>query len=98
MIPGQLTLAIKEPGASGKAKPFGAVGVELFALADVAHTSDPDDASYIGTVTKSPSRVALDPTNAGKKLSVFARYVTRSGPGGTAQAGPFSAALQTISV
>lgn len=98
MVPGLLTLAIKETGAVGKAKPFGATGVELFALTGDAHTALPADCSYVATVTKSPARFQMDPGDAGKKLTIFARYVTASGPGGQAQTGPWSLPLQTISV
>ena len=98
MIPGQLTLAIKDPGAAGKAKPFGSVGVEVWTANGAVAATLPSECALEGIYTKSPSRIAMAPGDAGKFLTVFARYVTRSGPGGTSQPGPWSVALQTVSV
>jgi len=96
LIPNQGTFASKEVGATGKAKPFGSTGMQLAAAIGVAHTSDPADATIGTIVTKSPFRVAFAAPDAGLKLSLFARYCTRSGPGGEIQYGPWSAPLQTI--
>lgn len=94
--PGVLKLTSKVVGGVGKAKPFGSVGMEVFASIGTDHTSNPNDATYLETVTKSPFRLLFAGSQSGSKISLFARYVTRSGPGGVAQKGPWSTALQTI--
>ena len=98
LIPGQGTFTYKTVGAVGKSKPFGAIGVEVRTATGVAHTVDPDAATYRNDYTKSPFRLTFDSADAGSKLTVFARFKTRSGPGGEAQVGPWSAPLQTIVV
>lgn len=98
LTPGVAELNYKESGAVGKSKPFGVVGVEIRAAVGVAHTVDPEAATYVGDYTKSPFRLAFGSEAAGSKLTVFARFKTRSGPAGKAQVGPWSAPLQTIVV
>jgi hypothetical protein len=95
-ISGVQTLNFKQPGAVGKAKPYGVVGVQLFASIGTVFATDPDQAVYIGVATKSPSTQTFAPTDIGKKVTWFARWVTRSGPGGIAQPGPWSDALNLI--
>jgi hypothetical protein len=93
-IPLQQTLTYKEPGASGKSKPFGVVGVEVFRAIGVTPAVDPAQAVYSGVVTKSPFRQAFVQDDQGKFVVYWLRWVTRSGPDGTTQAGPWSAPLQ----
>jgi hypothetical protein len=95
-ISGVQTLNFKAPGAVGKAKPYGVVGVQLFASVGTVFATDPDQAVYIGVATKSPSVQTFAPADIGKKVTWFARWVTRSGPGGIAQTGPWSDALNLI--
>lgn len=95
-IPGLLTLSYKTPGAEGKAKPEGAIGVEVRrAVGDVAAV-DPAQASAWNDATKSPFQMAVEPDAVGKTLTIFARYKTRSGPGGIAQKGPWSVGLVVV--
>ena len=91
-IPTVATMTYKEDGAVGKSKPFGVVGVEVFAAVGDTFTSDPTDASYRETVTKSPYTLTFTQAERGKAASVFTRWITRSGPSGKAQVGPFSTA------
>lgn len=77
----------------GKAKPVGAIGVEIHRAVGTVAAVDPDQARYIGTVTKSPFRQTFVAGEVGKQATYFARYVTRSGPGGVASVGPWSAPL-----
>ena len=86
----------KAAGASNKAKPFGVIGVEIAIAIGVAHTVDPNAATYVKTVTKSPFNLSFSSSDQGKNLTVFGRFVTRGGPGGEAQSGPWSAPLQTF--
>lgn len=98
MTPGLGKLFYKTVGAVGKAKPFGVVGVEVFAFIGDTHTTNPADASFVAHYTKSPFRMTFSALDAGKRVSIFARFVTRSGPAGVSQTGPWSAPLQTVIV
>lgn len=80
---------------SGKNKPYGAIGVELVATVGTSDTSDPDSAAVITQVTKSPFALTWAAGDVGKVLSLWGRFVTRSGPGGQVQKGPWSARLTT---
>lgn len=73
-----------------KAKPYGVVGVQLFASFGTVPATDPAQLEMVGQFGKSP---IFMPTagNAGKVCTYATRYVTRSGPQGQAQTGPFSA-------
>lgn len=95
-ITGQQTLSFSEPGAVGKAKPYGVVGVQLFASVGTTFATDPAQCSYVAQVTKSPTVQSFDAADAGKKVTWFARWVTKSGPGGQAQVGPWSDALNLV--
>lgn len=95
-ITGQMTLGYKTPGAAGKYKPPGVVGVEVFRAVGTVAAVDPAQASYSGVVTKSPFRQTFDAGDRGKIATIFCRYVTRSGPGGAAQAGPWSDPLPLV--
>lgn len=92
-IPGVVTIAAKVPGSTGKAKPTGAIGLEVVRSAGTVAAVDPAQCSFLGTFTKSPLRVDVAPSEVGKTITVFARYTTRSGPAGVAQSGPWSAPL-----
>ena len=92
----QQVLAYKDPSAVGKAKPFGSIGVQLFSAAGTSFATDPEQCSYQGTFTKSPITVDFDASNQGKKVTHFVRFVTRSGPAGKQQVGPWSDALNLV--
>lgn len=79
---------------TGKAKPEGAIGVQIFASIGETPSEDPTQASFVGVYTKSPFSVPQISGNVGLKSNYFARYVTRSGPAGVAQVGPWSSMLQ----
>lgn len=79
-----------------KAKPYGCVGVQLWASYGTVPATDPDQLSLIGQFGKSP--IFLDTAgHAGKVCTYATRYVTRSGLKGLANVGPFSA-LQSFFV
>lgn len=82
---------------TGKKKPFGAIGVELYRSVGTVPATDPAQASYYGQFTKSPLRSEFEAGQVGKICTYFARWITRSGPGGKAQTGPWSAPL-TVAV
>lgn len=94
--PGLTRLAFKATGAAGKAKPFGAIGVEIYRSVGTVPAVDPAQATFVGTYTKTPFAQVFMAGDAGKTATFFARFVTRSGPAGVAQAGPWSAPLALI--
>jgi len=77
----------------GKAKPFGAIGLELWRSVGVDAAVDPSQCDYYATATKSPFRVDFNSADRGKIATYFGRWVTRSGPGGIASKGPWSTSL-----
>ena len=87
------TLGYRDPSASGKAKPFGSIGVEVWRTVGTVAATDPAQTGFVGTITKSPFKQTYDAADQGKIVTFFARFVTRSGPGGVAQTGPWSARL-----
>ena len=92
--PQAATLAYRDTDSpAGKAKPFGAIGVELWRSAGTVAATDPAQCEFVGIVTKSPFRQDYAATQVGKIATYFARFSTRSGPGGVAQVGPWSASL-----
>ena len=74
----------------GKAKPAGVIGVMLYA------TPDGGSEVSLGTLTKSPQQIDTSQFTPGVALTYRARYVTRSGPAGVAQVGPWSVTLPLI--
>ena len=97
-IPGQATLTQRNPESGGKAKPYGAKGVELAAVVGTAFTPDPSAATPRGSFTKPLMRLNFTPEQQGLRVSLFGRYVTQSGPGGQAQVGPWSAPLHFVAM
>ena len=96
-IAGRATISYRDASLpSGKAKPFGAIGMEVYVTLGTAPSVSPDSAQYRGTITKSPNGLTFGPTDSGKTATVWGRWVTRSGPAGTAQVGPWSAALSFV--
>lgn len=76
-----------------KAKPAGAVGIEIWRAIGTSPAVDPAQASYYTTWTKSPNVSQFLAPDVGKTCTYFARWVTRGGPGGSVQVGPWSASL-----
>lgn len=64
---------------TAKAKPFGAIGMELWQHVGLTPAVDPSTALFLGIVTKSPLFVALNPADVGKMATYFARWSTRRG-------------------
>ncbi|MEQ2009600.1 MAG: hypothetical protein ABMA26_22685 [Limisphaerales bacterium] len=95
--PGQVVIAYRQGSApTSRAKPFGAVALELFRSAGVAFATSPDQCTFIDSLAKTPQVVLNTPANAGDKLTFFARWTTRSGPQGKAQKGPWSLAYNVV--
>lgn len=62
-----------------KAKPPGALLMELWQAVGTAPAPDPTTAAFVRSETKCPFQVAQLPENAGKIATYFARWVTRTG-------------------
>lgn len=90
--PQQTRLGYKVEGAAGKAKATGSVGVQIVASVGTAIAVDPDAAPTVAMVTKSPFRLNWQSAQVGKIATLWARFYTRSGPGGVMQFGPWSVA------
>lgn len=71
-----------------KAKPPGAVQMQLYRAVGVAAAPDPTTAVFNGVFTKSPLFVDQDPGDAGKIATYFARWLTRTG-----KTGPWSSGV-----
>lgn len=76
-----------------KSKPFGAIGIQVFRAIGTVPAVDPAQAVYYNQWTKSPNVSSFSSGDVGKTCTYFARWITRGGPGGAVQAGPFSAPL-----
>jgi hypothetical protein len=79
-----------------KAKPFGAVGIEIWRSVGTVAATDPAQCSLYETWTKTPNTSQFDVGDVGKTATYFGRWVTRSGPGGSNQPGPWSARLVVV--
>ncbi len=92
--PQAATLAYRDTGSpAGKAKPAGAIGVELWRNVGTVPATDPAQCAFVGIVTKAPFGQSFAAGEVGKIATFFARFSTRSGPAGVAQTGPWSAPL-----
>lgn len=97
--PGVHLLRYADAGqGTGKAKPEGVVGIEIFRAVGLAPAVDPATCVYLGTFTKAPFRSTFGVPDAAKIATYFARWTTRSGPQGVAQTGPWSAPLSVVVV
>lgn len=93
-VPLTTTLQVRNTATpTSKAKPFGAIGVEMWMAIGTTAAVDPDQLSYVGSFTKIPLALNFISANQGKIATVAARYVTRGGNGGVAKVGPWSALL-----
>lgn len=79
-----------------KAKPFGVVSLELSVQYGVSAGIDPDAASYVSGFNKTPFQVQHAPAQRGKHATYWGRWVTKSGPAGVPQRGPWSDPLDVI--
>lgn len=78
---------------TAKAKPVGSTGIEIWRNIGTTAATDPAQCSYYQTWTKSPNISTFLAGDVGKICTYYSRWVTRGGPGGTAQTGPWSASL-----
>ncbi|MFA6140424.1 MAG: hypothetical protein WC684_06850 [Hyphomicrobium sp.] len=78
---------------TSKAKPFGAVIIEVWRSIGTVPATDPAQLSYVGGFTKIPVTLAFEAGDQGKICTVASRYATAGGNGGVAKTGPWSALL-----
>lgn len=78
---------------SVKSKPYGVIGLQLFAMASTTAITDPTLLPLIGQYTKSPLTVAMGSGAAGKTVYFAARWITRKG-----LVGPWSSIINYIVV
>ena len=64
---------------SVKAKPYGVVAAQIFALPSATAITDPTTLTYQGNFTKSPLTLALGSAAAGKTVYFAARWITKKG-------------------
>ncbi len=78
--PLNLTLQYRDSAAvSGKAKPFGALQLQVFAMTSATVITDPTAIAFKAVATKAPFAIAFDPSDANKTAYVVGRWVTRTG-------------------
>ncbi len=88
------TLAYRDTSTpTSKAKPFGAIGIDVRQAIGTTPATDPNACAPLTQATKSPITLGTDSADVGKLATYFGRWITRSGPGGQAQFGPWSASL-----
>lgn len=76
---------------TSKAKPFGAIGLQIFAKTSATPITDPTALTYMMTATKSPFNLDWQPADQAKVAYIAARWVTRRG-----LAGPWSAITAAV--
>jgi hypothetical protein len=76
-----------------KAKPFGATGIQVNRSIGMSAAVDPSQTDFYTVWTKSPNFSTFEAGDVGKVCTYFARWMTRGGPGGAVQYGPWSASL-----
>lgn len=74
----------------GKAKPFGATGLELWQRSGAGTPTEPYVWTYVGNWGKSPLTFDLAGQASGTQIVLRSRFTTLSGPGGKSQPGPWS--------
>lgn len=95
----QHTLSYKDTSTpTTKAKPAGAIGLDLRVTIQVGAASDPEAAKPWTVATKSPVIVSFTAPDVAKTATYWGRWATRSGPGGQAQYGDWSAPLSVVIV
>lgn len=86
-------LIARNPDApTTKAMPFGSIGVQIFSGTSTTGAVPLVDCAFLDIRTKQPMAISTSGIPSGTRVTYFARYQTRGGPGGAAQFGPWSEA------
>lgn len=83
---------------TSKAKPFGAVALEVWRAVGTVPAVSPEACTFLGLWTKSPNISSFLVGDVGKVATYFCRWTTRSGTGGVAQPGPWSPQFTAVVV
>jgi hypothetical protein len=79
-----------------KRKPVGSTSMQLWRAIGTVAATDPSQAGFYNSITKTPFVSQFDAGDRGKHCTYFARWATRSGAGGIAYYGPWSDLLDVI--
>jgi len=94
LLPGQATLQYRSSSdPNSKAKPFGVLACEVVQAIGAVAATDPVQCTPAARATKTPFVLDISAANSGQKVTLFARWANRSGAGGLAYVGPWSAPL-----
>ena len=91
-VPLRHTITFYDEGGTGRGKPDGVKGAEIWCKIDGAATLDEDDYRYLGTDTASPYLAVHKPEDAKKQAHYLLRWVNPKGEPG-AWSNPFSATI-----
>ena len=92
--PGELTVRYADQNTpASRAKPSGAIALQMFAAASATVITDPNTLPLKDTFTKNPTAITFDSSDAGKTAYIAARWITRRG-----LVGPWSAIATYIVV
>lgn len=95
----QQTLQYRDTSTpTSKAKPPGAIGVDMRLTLGTAPATDPEAAKPLTVATKSPVVLNFTSLDVGKFATYWARWQTRSGTGGQVLYGDWSAPLTVVVV
>jgi len=95
--PGVLHLDYRDAATpASKKKPYGTIGVELYAAVGLVPAVAPAAADYRLLATKSPVLVPFEPGDAGQVATFYARFITSGGASGISRRGPWSAQLVAV--
>jgi len=95
--PGVLHLDYRDAATpASKKKPYGTIGVELYAAVGLVPAVSPVAADYRLLATKSPVLVPFAADDAGKIATFYARFITSGGASGISRRGPWSAQLVAV--
>lgn len=78
---------------TSKSKPPGVISMQLVRSLGTAPAVDPDAATFYDLWTKSPNNSLFQSGDVMKLCTYWGRWVTRGGPGGSSQYGPWSTSL-----
>jgi hypothetical protein len=96
-IPEQLTLQGRNPETpTSKRKPSNADAIQLAIAIGETFAVEPEQATDIRLVTKTPFVISTTPAQRGKKITVFARYQSKGSIGGIKVYGPWSAPITAV--
>ncbi len=98
LVPGLINLQFRDSTTPlVKAKPFGVIGIQLWAAFGTVPAVGPDATQFQTVFTKTPAQLPAG-GQSGKTCTMYARWQNRSGSGGVAFVGPWSAQLVTVVV